>query len=65
VQTDNLLERTGVLRAGGSVVAAWSFRVADLVAWRRRPGNGIGPAHGRNVLRLLARPLETYVNAIV
>jgi signal transduction histidine kinase len=55
VQMDNLLAQTTVLRAGASVVAAWSFLVAGLVAWQRRPGNRLGPLMVATCFALLCR----------
>jgi signal transduction histidine kinase len=55
VQMDNLLAQTTVLRSGASVVAAWSFLVAGLVAWRRRPGNRLGPLMVVTCFALLCR----------
>ena len=55
VQMDNLLQQTTVLRSGASVVAAWSFLVAGLVAWRRRPGNRLGPLMVVTCFALLCR----------
>jgi signal transduction histidine kinase len=43
VQVDNLPEPlTTPARASASVIAAWSFLVAGLVAWSRRPQNRLG-----------------------
>ena len=55
VQRDNLLAQTTVLRSGASVVAAWSFLLAGLVAWRRRPGNRLGPLMAVTCFALLGR----------
>ena len=55
VQMDNLLLQTTVLRSGASVVAAWSFLVAGLVAWRRRPGNRLGTLMVVTCFALLSR----------
>ena len=55
VQMDNLHSQTTVLRSGASVVAAWSFLVAGLVAWRRRPGNRLGPLMVLTCCALLCR----------
>jgi signal transduction histidine kinase len=55
VQMDNLLEQTTTLRAFASVAAAWSFLVAGLVAWRRRPGNRLGPLMVATCFALLCR----------
>ena len=42
VQLDNLGELTTRARAGAIVVVAWSFLLAGLVAWSRRPANRLG-----------------------
>jgi signal transduction histidine kinase len=54
VQMDNL-PLTTTPRSIASVVAAWSFLVAGLVAWRRRPGNRLGPLMVAVCFALLAR----------
>jgi hypothetical protein len=55
VQMDNLLQQTTALRSWASVAAAWSFLVAGLVAWRRRPGNRLGPLMVATCFALLCR----------
>jgi len=57
VQVDNLLLTTP-LRSWASVVAAWSFLVAGLVAWRQRPSNRLGPLMVATCFALLARQLR-------
>ena len=42
VQMNNLVTTTSP-RSWGSVVAAWSFLIAGLIAWVRRPQNRLGP----------------------
>ena len=54
IQIDNL-PNTTVLRSCGSVAAAWSFLVAGLVAWMRRPKNRLGPLMVATCFALLAR----------
>src|SRR5262249_36127129 len=54
VQMDNL-PFTTALRSAASVVAAWSFLLAGLVTWRRRPGNRLGPLMVAVCFALLAR----------
>jgi signal transduction histidine kinase len=53
VQMDNL--PTTALRSCGSVAAAWSFLVAGLVAWARRPRNRLGVLMVATGFALLAR----------
>ena len=56
VQVDNLPEPlTTPLRAAAGVVAAWSFLLAGLVAWSRRPDNRLGPLMVATCFALLAR----------
>ena len=54
VQVDNL-PLTTALRSGATVVAAWSFLVAGLIAWDRRPRNRLGPLMVATSFALLAR----------
>ena len=54
VQMDNL-PNTTVLRSLGSVAAAWSFLLAGLIAWSRRPQNRLGPLMIATSFALLAR----------
>jgi signal transduction histidine kinase len=54
VQMDNL-PLTTTARSAASVVAAWSFLLAGLVAWRRRPENRLGPLMVAVCFALLAR----------
>jgi signal transduction histidine kinase len=54
VQMNNL-PNTTALRSAGSVAAAWSFLVAGLVAWARRPQNRLGPLMVATCFALLAR----------
>ena len=54
VQIDNL-PLTTTLRSGATVVAAWSFLLAGLVAWARRPHNRLGPLMVATSFALLAR----------
>jgi signal transduction histidine kinase len=58
-QVDNLPEPlTTPARASATVVAAWAFLVAGLVAWQRRPGNRLGPLMVAAAYALLARQLR-------
>jgi signal transduction histidine kinase len=54
VQMDNL-PTTTALRSAGSVAAAWSFLLAGLVAWIRRPRNRLGALMVATCFALLAR----------
>lgn len=54
VQIHNLPLTTS-LRSGATVVAAWAFLVAGLVAWTRRPGNRLGPLMVATAFALLVR----------
>ena len=54
VQMDNI-PTTTELRSAGSVVAAWSFLLAGLIAWMRRPRNRLGPLMVATAFALLAR----------
>ena len=54
VQIENI-PTTTELRAAGSVAAAWSFLLAGLVAWMRRPQNRLGPLMVATAFALLAR----------
>jgi signal transduction histidine kinase len=54
VQMDNV-PTTTALRSWGSVAAAWSFLLAGLVAWARRPRNRLGPLMVATCFALLAR----------
>ncbi len=54
VQMENL-PNTTALRSAGSVAAAWSFLLAGLVAWARRPQNRLGPLMVATSFALLAR----------
>jgi len=57
VQVDNLPLTTS-LRAAATVVAAWSFLVAGLIAWARQPWNRLGPLMLATCFALLARQLR-------
>jgi signal transduction histidine kinase len=50
----NLLTTTS-LRSWAGVIAAWSFLLAGLIAWTRRPGNRLGPLMVLTCFALLAR----------
>jgi signal transduction histidine kinase len=54
VQMDNL-PNTTALRSLGSVAAAWSFLLAGLIAWARRPKNRLGPLMVATSFALVAR----------
>jgi signal transduction histidine kinase len=56
VQVDNLPEPlTTEGRALAGVLAAWSFFIAGLITWRRRPHNRLGPLMVATCLALLLR----------
>jgi signal transduction histidine kinase len=57
VEVDNIPTTTG-LRSAATVVAAWSFLVAGLIAWSRRPANRLGPLMVATCFALLARELR-------
>ena len=63
VQVDNLPGTTS-LRSWATVVAAWAFLVAGLVAWRRRPDNRLGPLMVAVCFALLARQLRYSQDAL-
>src|SRR6185437_1500825 len=52
-------------RAAATVAVAWSFVLAGLVAWSRRPGNWLGPLITAAGLMLLARQLRYSHDAVV
>ena len=54
VQVNNLPNTTS-LRSWAGVVAAWSFLLAGLIAWSRRPRNRLGPLMVLTCFALLAR----------
>jgi signal transduction histidine kinase len=54
VQMNNLPATTS-LRSWASVIAAWSFLLAGMLAWTRRPGNRLGPLMVATCFALLAR----------
>ena len=54
VQTNNLPNTTS-LRSWAGVVAAWSFLLAGIIAWSRRPRNRLGPLMVLTCFALLAR----------
>jgi signal transduction histidine kinase len=56
VQVDDLGSPSD--RAAATVVVAWSFLAAGLVAWARRPGNRMGPLMLAAGFALLARQLR-------
>ena len=58
VQVDNLGESTTPARAAAIVAVAWSFLVAGLIAWSRRPGNRLGPLLATAGIFLLLRQLR-------
>lgn len=59
MQVDNLPEPfTTSGRATGTVLAAWAFLLAGLVAWSRRAGNRLGPLMIATCFALLARQLR-------
>jgi signal transduction histidine kinase len=58
VQVDNLGGWTTSTRAAAIVAVAWSFLVAGLIAWSRRPGNRLGPLLAAAGIFLLLRQLR-------
>jgi signal transduction histidine kinase len=56
-QVDNLAVTT-TARSMASVAAGWTFLVAGLIAWQRRPGNRMGPLMLAVAFALLARQLR-------
>jgi len=54
VQMNNLPATTS-LRSWAGVIAAWSFLLAGLIAWSRRPRNRLGPLMVLTCFALLAR----------
>jgi signal transduction histidine kinase len=56
VQIDSL--PTTSLRSWGSVVAAWSFLLAGLIAWKRRPASRLGLLMIATCFALLVRQLR-------
>jgi signal transduction histidine kinase len=65
VQLDNLGELTTRMRAGAIVVVAWSFLIAGLVAWSRRPANRLGLLLTAAGLVLLLRQFRYSDDALV
>jgi signal transduction histidine kinase len=57
VQVNDLLVTT-TNRSIATVVAAWSFLVAGIIAWRRRPDNRLGPLMIAAAFALLCRQLR-------
>jgi signal transduction histidine kinase len=58
VQIDNLGRGTTHVRAAAGVIAGWSFLLAGIAAWSRRPGNRLGPLMVATCFALLARQLR-------
>jgi signal transduction histidine kinase len=58
VQMDNLGPFTTTARSLAIVAVGWSFLLAGLVAWSRRPGNRVGPLMVAAGLALLLRQLR-------
>jgi signal transduction histidine kinase len=58
VQIDNLGTGTTHVRAAAGVIAGWSFLLAGIAAWSRRPGNRLGPLMVATSFALLARQLR-------
>jgi len=54
VQMNNLPLTTSA-RSWAGVIAAWSFLLAGLIAWVRRPDNRLGPLMVATCFALLAR----------
>ena len=57
-QIDNLGALTTHARALATVAAGWSFLVAGLIAWLRRPSNRMGPLMVATCFALFARQLR-------
>jgi signal transduction histidine kinase len=64
VQIDNL-PNTTTLRSCGTVAAAWSFLLAGLIAWMRRPKNRLGPLMVATCFALLARQFRYSHDSLV
>ena len=58
VQIDELGPYTSPENAVAIVAVAWAFLLAGLVAWHRRPGNGLGPLMTVAAFALLLRQLR-------
>ena len=58
IQVDNLGGGTTPTRAAAIVAVGWSFLVAGLIAWSRRPGNRLGPLLATAGIFLLLRQLR-------
>jgi len=58
IQVDNLVGQTTPVKAAAIVAVAWSFLVAGLIAWSRRPGNRLGPLLAAAGIFLLLRQLR-------
>lgn len=58
VQVDELGRYTSAENAMAIVAVAWAFLLAGLVAWRRRPGNRLGPLMTLAAFALLLRQLR-------
>ena len=58
IQVDNLGGGTTPTRAAAIVAVGWSFLVAGLIAWSRRPGNRLGPLLAAAGIFLLLRQLR-------
>jgi signal transduction histidine kinase len=65
VQVDNLGELTSRTRAAAIVVVAWSFLIAGLIAWSRRPANRLGLLLTAAGLVLLLRQFRYSDEALV
>jgi hypothetical protein len=57
-QVDSLGPFTSSARASAIVAVGWSFLLAGLVAWSRRPGNRLGPLMLVTGFALLLRQLR-------
>jgi signal transduction histidine kinase len=65
VQVDNLGPFTSRAHALAIVAVGWSFLIAGLVAWSRKPGNRVGPLMVAAGLALLLRQLRYSETALV
>ena len=57
-QVDNLGPYTSSAKASAIVAVGWSFLLAGLIAWLRRPGNRLGPLMVAGGFALLLRQLR-------
>jgi signal transduction histidine kinase len=58
MQIDNLGPGTSPVRAGTVVAAGWTFLLAGLIGWSRRPANRLGPLMLLTGFALMARQIR-------